>query len=713
MDRSRRGLNSRSWEPVLNTSDHDLMSDLFEPALSLSIAYDRGVGYFSSGWFRQAAKGLTAFASNNGKARWITSPILSECDWIAMVDGIEKNIDSDLDALLSSNIQMLENELERHTLSALSWMIADGIVELRLAVPKSRLSGEFHSKFGVFMDNQGQRLGFNGSYNDSMQGLRNYEDISLFASWNEHQRGYVNNIVERFNRLWDNRDPNVITYALTEASKEKILKLRSFDRPYEDPNAGVERISGNCASNPRNLFQFYDGFELRDYQKEAIRMWLNNRAKGILEMATGSGKTLTALFAAKLVSDKKRPLAVIIVCPYLNLATQWMAELEHLKVSGIGCFESRERWQSALASAYSSAFVATQDVVVIVTTNATFTSKTFQRSLRLRKMPHMIIADEVHNLGASKLSGCLRSEIEYRLGLSATPERHMDDEGTKALFEYFGEPVFEYPIRLAIKEKHLTDYYYHPVLIDLTEDEAQDYCEITKKISRVSQLDSDGTMSEALKRMLIRRARLLATARDKIPKLRETINSLGPIPFKKALVYCGDGSIENETTNESIRSIDSVTRMLSEMDFKVARFTCVESRVSRDSIINQLKTDEIDAIVAIRCLDEGIDIPAAAIGFILASSTNSRQIIQRRGRLLRKSEGKQFAHIYDFIVRPPEFLDFGDDQQAYQTERSLFKRELRRVIEFCEDALNGDQALDALRDLRVKYNLVAYNGSKT
>jgi superfamily II DNA or RNA helicase len=288
----------------------------------------------------------------------------------------------------------------------------------------------------------------------------------------------------------------------------------------------------------------------------------------------------------------------------------------------------------------------------------------------------------------------------------------MDEDGTAELFKYFGSPVYQYPISRAIKEKHLTEYYYYPILVDLTDDEAKEYCEITQKISKVSQFDADGDFSETLKNLLIRRSRLVGSARNKIPKLKEVIQGLDSRRFEKALIYCGDGSTESDVSNESIRNIDSVTTMLSQMEYRVARFTCGESRSRRDTIINQLKTDKIDAIVAIRCMDEGIDIPSAALGFILASSTNSRQIVQRRGRLLRKAEGKKFAHIYDFIIRPPVMTEYANDKQAHKTERSLFKRELKRIIEFCDDAINGDQALDELRDLRIKYNLIAYNGTE-
>lgn len=705
-------LRSIAWPPVLNTSDNDLIRDLFDPALMRAQTYDRGVGFFSSGWIREASKGLAQFAANYGKARWITSPILSESDWDAMVNGIEGNIPAALSEHLTSNVETLEQELEANTLSALSWMIADGILEIQLAVPTGDLSGEFHSKFGIFTDVLGQKLCFNGSYNDSIQGLRNYEDISLFTSWNEHQNIYAQNLDNKFERLWENQDSNLRMYKLPEAVKHRILKLRKNERPYPSPHSQANEEQGNYNATFKNRFLFPDNFDLRDYQKEAIRAWRDAGCKGILEMATGSGKTLTALYAAKLVAEKKKPLVVLIICPYINLATQWIGELADLGVRSVGCYDSRAKWQSVLQNAYANILLGTQELLAIVTTNATFTSGHFQHSLKASKIPHMLIADEVHNLGAEKLSGCLSDEITIRLGLSATPERHMDDEGTAALFDYFGTPVYQYSISRAIKEKHLTEYYYHPVLIDLTDDEAKEYCEITQKISKISQFDSDGNISESLKHLLIRRSRLLGNAQNKIPKLREVIQNLDNVTFEKALVYCGDGSTEDDVSNESIRNIDSVTTMLSDMNYHVARFTCGETRVKRDLIINQLKTDEIDAVVAIRCMDEGIDIPAATLGFILASSTNSRQIVQRRGRLLRKSEGKKFAHIYDFIVRPPVMAEYVNDQQAHKTERSLFKRELKRIIEFCNDALNGDQALDELRDLRIKYNLIAYNGSK-
>ena len=704
-------LKAHNWEHTMNTSEYDLITGFFEPALSNSIRYDRGVGYFSSGWIRESAKGMTKFAANDGQARWITSPILGVSDWSALIAGAENIVSPELNRLLSDNIEALEGELEEHTLEALAWMIADGILEFKIACPRNELTGEFHSKYGVFRDQNSDRLGFTGSYNDSIQGLTNDETISIYKSWEPALTQYVEEYEKRFEKLWGNRDENVKVYDLPTAAKKKILKLRKSDRPYPEPKSLKARADNVRKRNNVNRFIFPDELNIREYQKEAIKKWLNESEKspsgrGILAMATGTGKTVTSLYAASLLAEKLKPLALIIVCPYLNLATQWVEELEGLGMSCVECFGSRDKWFDRLQSEYANLLLGSKEVLPIVVSNSTFITPHFQDSIKTKKVPHMIIADEVHNLGAERLKTALKEEIKYRMGLSATPERHQDEEGTDAIFDYFGEPVFEYTIKEAIRDGYLTRYYYYPVLVDLTQQEAENYWEITQKISRCAFPDEDGNMSDAFKILLIARARLIATAQNKPTRLIEIIESLED-PFARALIYCGDGSTENEATEELQRNIDHVTSLLYGLNYKVAKFTCDESKEQRDSIISQLKADHIDAIVAIRCMDEGIDIPSACLGFILASSRNPRQIIQRRGRLLRKSEGKDFAFIYDFVIIPPDLSGFANDAQVFNTERKLFKAELSRIIEFSEDAENGAVALGELRELRVKYNLLA------
>jgi superfamily II DNA or RNA helicase len=701
-------LKSHSWKKLLSTSEHDLIADFFEPALSSSLRYDRGVGYFSSGWIRKAAEGLAGFASNNGKARWITSPILSKDDWSALIKGAEGEVDSELSNLLSKNVDALIKELKRHTLSALAWMISDGIIEFKLACPRNELSGEFHSKFGTFTDENGDRLSFSGSYNDSVQGLRNDETISVYCSWDPALQEYVDEYERRFERIWNNDDANVRVYDLPSAAKNQILKLREYDRPYRTPKGVKQRADEIRQDNKANRFHFPENFVPRKYQEEAIRSWaVVGDKKGILAMATGSGKTLTSLWAAKLIADKCKPFAIIIVCPFINLASQWVKEIRSLGMNCVECFDRpKAKWEEELGNEYSSLMLGSKEVLPIVVTNATFTTKHFQDALKTDKVVHMIIADEVHNLGADKLSGCLDDKVKIRMGLSATPKRHFDEEGTQALFDYFGEPVFEYSLKDAIDEGHLTKYHYHPVLVDLTEEETDQYWEITQKLSRYHSSDEQGNLPDFMKTLLIQRARLLSGARNKMDCLRNTIQNLGDLPFDKALVYCGDSSSVDGDTSETLRNIDEVTQLLHDMEFRVNKITFEENREQRDSFIGDLKAGKIHALVAIRCMDEGIDIPDARLGFIMASSTNPRQFIQRRGRLLRTARGKRLANIYDFIVRPPDLTPYSPDEMAFRVEKKLFKRELARISEFCQDAENGPVAFASLRELRDRYNLL-------
>jgi hypothetical protein len=222
--------------PSLDTSTSDLIADFFIPALTQSIRYDRGVGYFSSGWLRIAAKGMVQFAANGGHARWVTSPILDAADWEALQTGDAARMDHELRAILDRQVSDLASTLERDTLAALAWMVADNILDFKIALPRNKLErGDFHDKFGVFTDLGGNQVSFNGSYNDSIQGTRNYESIKVFISWEAPYASLVHADSERFECLWNNFDPNVRVFDLPEAARAHILRLRTTERPYPEP----------------------------------------------------------------------------------------------------------------------------------------------------------------------------------------------------------------------------------------------------------------------------------------------------------------------------------------------------------------------------------------------------------------------------------------------------------------------------------------------
>jgi len=446
---------------------------------------------------------------------------------------------------------------------------------------------------------------------------------------------------------------------------------------------------------------------LRKHQKDAILAWFRKNGRGILVMATGSGKTITALASAtKLYDMLGGPLLIVVVCPFLHLASQWIDEADRYGLRPILCAVSREQWFEPLSALLFSLSSGTRQLGSIVVSNATFASQAFQSLLQRAPQNTLLIADEVHNLGAGHLRKCLPSRVPFRLGLSATPERKYDPSGTLRLEEYFGQPVFRYTLKQALADGVLCRYFYRPILVRLDDDEFDRYLELTRRIGQLLRDGDDNGESPLLQALLLKRARLLATVRDKIPKLVEIMSSLRDSTHN--LVYCGDGSVEAGADESVMRQIDAVVRALgSGLGMGVARYVADTSLAKRTTLRQQFKNGTVQTLVAIRCLDEGVDIPEIRRAFLLASSTNPRQFIQRRGRILRRAPNKDYAEIFDFIVEPPAQTCLADAGFLSVTRR-LFLRELDRIYEFASLAVNGPEALGTLLPIRSRLGLLDY-----
>jgi superfamily II DNA or RNA helicase len=411
------------------------------------------------------------------------------------------------------------------------------------------------------------------------------------------------------------------------------------------------------------------------------------------------------------VAEKNKPLVLLVVCPFINLCKQWIREMAAYGLQPVPCFEGRDRWQAELEEGYQRLSVGLSNIHAIVATNATYMSDAFQTRLRPRVASgaahHLLIADEVHNLGAERIKEALLDGIVLRLGLSATPERHHDPVGTSVVLDYFGGIVYEYSLSRAIADGRLCHYRYYPVPVELTDEETDAYEEITAKLAKFFPGgDAAEDIQQAAMRLLIKRARLLGGAVNKLEALDQVISSMPEKP-SKAIFYCGDGRTTDAITDDEVRQIQAVSRLLGERHgLRVRNFTFRESPQEREEILRDLASGFLDGVVAIRCLDEGIDLPELRMGFLLASSTNPRQFIQRRGRLLRNAPGKNRATIYDFFVSPPDLGGKLDDS-GFNMERSFFQKELNRIVEFCRMAENGPEALHQLHPLRLKYNLIS------
>ncbi len=681
-----------NFPSTMDTSSADLVRDFFTPSLSASQRYDRGVGYFSSGWLRINAKGMAQFAMNGGRARWITSPILSESDWDALQAGSAARFDSILHDSIAQNIHDLAQTLERDTLSALAWMVADEILDFKLALPANKLDGDFHDKFGIFTDAEGNQISFNGSYNESIKGTRNYESIKIFCSWIPTFTELVQSDMRRFEKLWQNQDQNVQIFDLPEALRQQLVEFREGDRPYPEPEwIKSSHIRENSSSYKPAKPIIPTHITLRDYQDEAIAAWFNHDCRGLFEMATGTGKTITALAASAQLYEREQRLAVIIAVPYQHLVDQWKEEAEAFGYKPILAYQSKNRWLDELNHEIIEFNGRYRPFISVITTHTTFISPDFQAAIARLQPPVLFIADEAHHLGAERSRQHYPHHIPYRLALSATPDRWFDDEGTAVLRSYFGETVFAFTLEEAIGVS-LTPYYYYPHLVPLTDDEMVEYEALSLKISRLAHQD-DGDKQEMMKRLLIKRARLLNTAVNKLEILSDLIDQEAYI--KHALFYCAPGQI-----NDVMRLVGWEKGIL------LDQFTAEEKPKERQRLLTDFANGTLQALAAMKCLDEGVDVPSTRSAYFLASSSNPREFVQRRGRILRKYPGKEHSIIHDLIAVPP--VNMNKESPAFRVERSIVRRELQRFKEFANPALNKHKALDVIWEIAAHYDLLDF-----
>ena len=456
---------------------------------------------------------------------------------------------------------------------------------------------------------------------------------------------------------------------------------------------------------------------LHDYQVEAIANWQAQRYRGIFDMATGTGKTYTGLGAvAKLCEDVDNKLALIIVCPYQHLVEQWVEDIEKFNMEPIIGYSasSQKDWKKRLENAVrdQKLKVSSKEFFCFICTNATFAADFVQTQIGKIRGDILLMVDEAHNFGATQLLSLLSERYTFRLALSATIDRHNDEEGTSALFNFFGAKCIEYTLDRAIGEGKLTRYKYFPIITTLNDDELQRYSELTFEISKCILKGKNGKvkLSERGKILAMSRARLVAGATDKLEKLREHI-----LPYTKdkhILVYCGATNILREGQDYSdfndldLRQIDAVTDLLgNQLDMKVSQFTSKEDVEERAILKREFAEGEtLQALIAIKCLDEGVNIPKIKVAFILASTTNPKEYIQRRGRVLRLSKDKDYAEIYDFIALPKPLNEVPSlTMEQLKRELSLVKNELARAEEFSRISMNMVESDAIIDEIKMAY----------
>lgn len=725
------GLKDHKVKSEYRSLIDNVVQDFYIPLLKDAVSYKRAVGFFSSSSLVEISKGIAGMAAEGGKIQIVASPYLSDEDIDAIRHGYEDRNKIIERALLTQISEKPTDYYSMERLNLLAALIADGVMDIQIAYTEDKNGiGMYHEKMGIIEDVHGDKIAFSGSNNESAAAMTiNYETMDVFRSWGDSSEIERIRLKENaFYSIWHDTEPNIkvlkfpnITDALIERYRRKPANFAIDDEQF------AKRMLTYASKIP-DISSTYGGpigarvpddITFREYQKDAISVWVGENYRGIYDMATGTGKTLTGLGAiSKLSEDLDDVLAVIIVCPYQHLVEQWVEDIVRFNIKPIIAYgdSPQKDWKKRLSRAVRDQKLRRdKSFFCLVCTNATFAKDYVQDEISKIQSPILLVVDEAHNFGARTYARLLDDRFTYRLALSATLDRHRDDEGTAMLYDFFGKKCIEYSLDRAIDEDKLTKYKYYPIPVYLTDEELEKYEQKSYEMSKCLIKGKDGKyrLNKRGEILAMERARIVAGASQKLETLREYI-----APYVKdnnILVYCGATNVIDEKADyssideEDVRQIEAVTRILgNEFGMEVAKFTSEENMETRATIKEQFqKGDRLQAIVAIKCLDEGVNIPGIRTAFILASTTNPKEYIQRRGRVLRKAESKPFAEIYDFVTLPRE-LDSVSGLTSEQAQRdlSLVKNELARIKEFGRLSMNSMEANDLIWDIQEAYHII-------
>ena len=679
--------------------NQDIVNDFYTPVLKASVLYQRAVGFFSSSALVMLTKGIDGLIANGGRIEMVASPRLSKEDVEEISRGyelrkvIERSLIRELDALPA----------ECEALSYVASLVATGKLDIKIAFLSSRNEiAMYHEKMGLMTDANGNVIAFSGSMNESENAFSmNYEAFDVFCSWTEDQDRVLKKQLA-FRAIWEDYEPGIKTMEFPEAVRRKLYSYHhELTKKYPSATEPDDSFT-----EPECAMYLPAHFHARPYQEEAVAEWKKQGYRGIFDMATGTGKTLTALSGlCQLFKDNQEKLAIIITCPYQHLVDQWVEDIETFGIQPIIGYSGspQKKWKKNLEQAVRSFRLGVLDFFCFITTNASFVTPSIQAQVNLLGADTVYVVDEAHNMGAGYYRKYLPEHILYRLALSATIDRYQDKAGTAALSDYFGEKCITYSLKEAIRSGMLTRYYYYPVLTYLDRDELNEYLALTAQIAQtVKKKKGKTVLSEYAKQLLMKRARIVAGAKGKIPALKKQMEP--HIHENHLLIYCGTATVKEDDDDEfGRRQIDLVSEMIgNDLGMRIGRFTSQEDARERAQIRDAFsKGDMLQALVAIKCLDEGVNIPNIHTAFILANSTNPKEYIQRRGRVLRKAPGKEYAVIYDFITLP-----FPIDEIEMQNEtviratKGLIKRELIRMLDFAEISENPSATYDLVYDLK-------------
>lgn len=700
-EKKERGLHSLSLEVSYNSGDHDLLNEFYIPCLKHADRYDRAAGYFDSKSLTLAAQGVSELILNEGQMRLIASPRLSPQD-IEVLEKIAEGEEYKEDEEKESEIiedalhrglsaEQFSDFLQRDRFKCMAWMLQEGLLKIRIAYLRdgddTNPFSHYHEKIGVFTDRFGNRAAFSGSINETELGWTdNYESFNVYPNWRPGLDMLASEKQEHFQKLWENRDPRVVVKELPEAVKEGLKEHSpgTVDgRPDLEMFEESDSVTGSTAAEEQDI-------PLWEHQQEAIDEWIANDYRGIFAMATGTGKTRAAISAANLDANNRLTLVVV---PGSTLLTQWKGDIQELLPDAeVVICSSDTKWDKRILDIVSPyklgepKYIQDKPKQFVVTTIQTAIGDAFQSFVRDIPSDYIqVVADEVHRYGADTFQRLFEIDAGRRVGLSATPKRKYDDQGNQEIMNYFDDIVFRFETAEAIQNGYLSEYNYNPLICELNSEEYEEYKKYSQMIAEVHQklendnVDNRRELEEKDRRLKQDRAKILKKAETKPDRFGKFLETDHPTP---AIIFCEDNEqVDNIKDQLDSRGKDYAT-YVSDMDDE-----------KRASSFYKFREGLVDYLLAINCLDEGVDVPDCPTAIIISSSSNERQFIQRRGRVLRKSEDKATARIYDMITLPGLSAERGDE-----SARRFIENELDRAKVLMKAAENKEEVRLSLRE---------------
>lgn len=689
-------------------------------ALKNSLRLDLGLGYFSSASFHVLANGMAQFIVNGGKMNLYINQYMSEEDYELFKGKYDNYFDK---RLVSSLFEMQKafSQRDEHFFQCLAYLIHTNRINVKVIVFVK--GGLPHEKYGIFTDEYGNKIYFCGSMNMTANALLdNLETIECTCSWmGKDSMDKVDNMEAHFLKVWNGNSENIHVYEAKEFCSEIVRSYSVKDpeqllkREKEFVDAWQNDNSVKGTKTPHFPSKYKDG--ARPYQEEAYQAWVANGKNGIFAMATGTGKTVTSLNCALHEYQADGYYHLLVLVPTLDLVEQWKEELKAFgfrKILGISSLNGS--WRREMLEFVRKIQRGRQVDFCMVSTYDSFVNKDFQSMLGKMSDTMLLIADEAHNIGGKRVKACFKElTITRRIALSATPERIYDEDGTKQIAKFFADErpyVFSFPMSKAIEEGRLCKYYYFPHIVYLNDDEMELYSMLTRKLSLLwdSEKNQFKNKQEAEK-LLMNRKRIIHKCQDKIRVFHEILQDIGEEKLKYTFVYAPQGNYESSESEEEFESVGFIQKLLDETkklypNKRCNTFIGTDSKDKRATLLKAFGQGTIDVLFAMKCLDEGVDVPRAECGIFTSSTGNPREFIQRRGRLLRNHAEKTFSNIYDMVVVPSTI----NREECYSSmERNQVKAELKRVAYFASLAVNcyaNNGAYEVLNEVAQHFGIV-------